>query len=276
MEVLLGGITSILYGVADFLGGEASRKVTAATVVVWSGIFSFPLLLVVASLAGGGASNADYLIGFGAGISGAIGLVMLFTGLARGRAATVAPLSAALGAVVPVVVAVIAGDRPSILAWVGVGVAVPAIALSAWTDDEAGSTRSGLVYGAGAGLGFGGFAAIIGLTDDNSGLWPLVTARGGLVVVLVILAGLGAWKLQAFSAAPRAIILGNSALDVSANITLIFALRAGSFALAAVAASFYPAVTVILAKVVNAESLRGRQVVGIVMTLVAMALIGSY
>jgi drug/metabolite transporter (DMT)-like permease len=273
VEVLLGGITSMLYGVADFLGGEASRKVNAATVVVWSGTFSFPLLLVVAFVVGGEASSADYLIGFGAGISGAVGLVMLFTGLARGRAATVAPLAAALGAMVPVVVAVISGDRPSLLAWVGVAIAVPAIVLSAWTDDEAGPAGSGLVYGAAAGLGFGGFFAIIGLTGPDSGILPLVTARGGLVVVLVALAGAGVWKLQAFSTTPKAIILGNGALDVSANITLIFALRAGSFALGAVAASMYPAVTVILAKLVNAESLRPRQVVGISLTLVALALI---
>lgn len=275
MEVLLGGITSILYGVADFLGGEAARKVNAATVVVWSGLFSFPILLVVVVFTGGEATGADYLIGFAAGLSGAVGLVMLFTGLARGRAATVAPISAALGAVVPVVVAVVAGDRPTLLAWAGVGIAIPAIALSAWTDEGEGKTRSGLAYGAIAGLGFGGFAAIIGLTGDESGLLPLVTARGGLVLVLVVLAWLGAWKLQGFATSPRGLILANSITDVSANITLVYALRVGSFALAAVAASFYPAATVILAKLVNGESLRPRQILGILMTLVALGLIAA-
>jgi drug/metabolite transporter (DMT)-like permease len=230
---------------------------------------------VVVVFTGGDATGADYLIGFAAGISGAVGLVMLFTGLARGRAATVAPISAALGAVVPVVVAVIAGDRPSLLAWVGVGIAIPAIALSAWTDEGEGKNRSGLAFGAIAGLGFGGFAAIIGLTGDDSGILPLVTARGGLVVVLVVLAAFGVWKLQGFAQTPRGLILANSITDVSANVTLIYALRAGSFALAAVAASFYPAATVILAKLVNGESLRARQILGIVMTLVALGLIAT-
>lgn len=275
MEVLLGGITSVLYGVADFLGGEAARRVNAATVVVWSGVLSLPVLLAFAFFTGGDATGIDFLIGFAAGVSGAIGLVMLFTGLARGRAATVAPISAALGAVVPVVVAVVAGDRPSLLAWAGVGIAIPAIALSAWTDEGEGKTRSGLAFGAIAGLGFGGFAAIIGLTGEDSGILPLVTARGGLVVVLVVLAGLGVWKLQGLAKTPGGLILGNSVIDVSANITLIFALRAGSFALAAVAASFYPAATVILAKLVNGESLRARQYLGIVMTLVALGLIAA-
>ncbi len=275
MEILLGGISSVFYGVADFLGGEASRKVNAATVVVWSGIFAYPLLLVAVALTGGTATSGDYLIGFAAGISGAVGLIMLFTGLARGRAATVAPISAALGAVIPVVVAVVTGDRPSVLAWAGVAIAVPAIALSAWTDEGEAKTKSGLAYGAIAGLGFGGFTAIIGLTGDDSGILPLVTARGGLIVVLVVLAVIGVWKLQGFAQTPRGLILANSVTDISANITLLYALRAGSFALAAVAASFYPAATVILAKLVNGESLRGRQILGIVMTLVALGLIAA-
>lgn len=275
MEVILGAITSLLYGVADFLGGEASRKVSAASVVVWSGVLSFPPLVAVALAFGGEATVDDYLIGLAAGAAGATGLVMLFAGLAKGRAATVAPLSAAIGAVVPVVVAVISGDRPSAWAWVGVALAVPAIALSAWTDDETGSVRVGLRYGFVAGLGFGGFAAIIGLTSDDSGLLPLIAARGATVLLVLALSLAGVWALDRFSEAPRAIVVANSVLDVSANMTLIVALRAGSFALAAVAASFYPAVTVILARLVNGESLRKRQMVGIAGTLVALALIAA-
>lgn len=273
MEVLLGSLTSILYGVADFLGGEAARKVSAATVVVWAGFFSFPLLLVVVLLLGGDARTSDYLIGFAAGASGAIGLVMLFAGLAKGRAAVVAPVAAALGAIIPFAVGVLSGDRPSILAWVGVVIAIPAIALSAWTDDDEGSWRVGLLYGSVAGVGFGGFAAIIGFTDPTSELLPLVPARGAVIVVVLALSGLGVWRLQPFSEAPRSIILANGVLDVSANITLLIALRAGSFALAAVAASFYPAVTVILARLVNREYLRKRQMVGIGFTLFALGLI---
>jgi drug/metabolite transporter (DMT)-like permease len=51
-------------------------------------------------------------------------------------------------------------------------------------------------------------------------------------------------------------------------------LRSGELALAAVAASFYPAVTVIMAKLVNGEDLRRRQIFGISLTLAALALIG--
>lgn len=273
MEVLLGGLSSLLYGVADFLGGEGARKASAATVVVWSGIFSFPVLAVAALIVGGEATASDYWLGLAAGMAGGVGLVLLFTGLALGRAAAVAPLAAAVGAVVPVAVAVIIGDRPSFLAWIGVAVAVPAIALSAWSDDDSGSLRTGLTFGAGAGVSFGGFAAIIGLTGDGSGLLPLIPARGALILVVVGLGLAGVWKVGRFGSSPRKIILANGALDVTANVMLLLALRAGSFALGAVAASFYPAVTVLMARTINGEGLRKRQISGILLTLAALTLI---
>ncbi len=274
MDVLLGGVTSILYGVADFLGGEAAKKVTAATVVVWAGILSIPLLILGSLLIGGDPEIRDYAIGVAAGFSGAFGLVMLFAGLASGRAAVVAPLSAALGAMVPVVVSVIAGDRLPASRWVGIAIAIPAIAMSAWVDDDGGSVRKGIFYGSVSGAGFGGYASIIRLTDPESGMYPLVSARSGLILLVAVVSALGIWRVHSFAVAPRSVILANSVLDATANITLLLALRAGSLAKAAVAASFYPAVTVMLAARINGEHLLLRQRFGIVMTLVSLVLIG--
>lgn len=273
MEVLLGGISSLLYGVADFLGGEGARKVSAATVVLWAGTFSLPVLAVVAIFVGGIADQSDYLFGSLAGFSGAVGLTMLFAGLARGRAAVIAPVSAALAAMMPVAAGVIAGERPPLIAWAGVLIAIPAIALSAWGDDTGGSTRAGLVYGAVAGVGFGGFAVLIGFTSDESGLLALIPARGAMILLILFFSLMGVWRVEKLSKSPVGLIASNSVLDLSANVTLLLALRAGSFALAAVAASFYPAVTVLLARVVNGEGLHRRQIAGIFLTLVALSLI---
>ena len=124
MEVLLGGISSFLYGFADFLGGEAAKRALAAAVVLWAGVLSFPLILIAALLVGGEARVSDYVLGAVAGMSGAVGLVSLFAGLGRGQAAAVAPTAAAVAAIVPVVVAVISGERPSLVAWAGVVVVV--------------------------------------------------------------------------------------------------------------------------------------------------------
>ena len=273
MEIVFGGISSLLYGAADFLGGEGARRAPAAAIVFWAGAISFPLILAVALLTGGEASTADYLVGAAAGASGAVGLVFLFAGLGRGRAASVAPVAAALAAVLPVVVAVVEGERPSALAWTGVIVAVPAIVLCASVGEPGGADRSSTVYGVVAGLGFGGFTALIRFTGEESNLLPLVASRASTILIVVILGGLGVWKLVRLGETPRPIVVGNAVLDVAGNVALLLAIRAGSLALAAVAASFYPAVTVIIARVVNSEHLSGRQVVGLGLTLIAMTAI---
>ncbi|MDF2729183.1 MAG: hypothetical protein K0T01_969 [Acidimicrobiia bacterium] len=273
MEVILGGISSLLYGVADFLGGEGAKRAPAAAIVLWAGVISFPMILVVALVVGGDTGPVDLLLGAAAGIAGAVGLVSLFAGLSRGNAAAVAPTAAAVAAVLPVIVAVVGGERPSTLAWVGVAVAVPAIVLSSWVADPGETPRGRFGYGLAAGLGFGGFTSIIGFTDPESNLLPLITSRAATMLAVLALTGLGVWKLVGFGSVPRRVVLGNAVLDVSGNVALLLAVRAGSLALAAVAASFYPAVTVLLARLVNAEHLRSRQVVGLVLTIVAMAAI---
>jgi drug/metabolite transporter (DMT)-like permease len=273
VEVVLGGISSLLYGFADFLGGEGAKRAPAAAIVLWAGVLSFPLILVVALIVGGDADISDYLLGAAAGMAGAVGLVSLFAGLGRGQAAAVAPTAAAVAAVLPVVVAVIEGERPSILAWAGVLVAIPAIVLSAWVADPGESLRGSVGYGLAAGLGFGGFTAIIGLTDDASNLLPLITSRASTMGVVLVLTALGVWRLVGFGESPRFLVAGNAILDVSGNVALLLAVRAGSLALAAVAASFYPAVTVLMARLVNGEHLRARQISGIALTVVAMSAI---
>jgi uncharacterized membrane protein len=273
VEVVLGGISSLLYGVADFLGGEGAKRAPAASVVLWAGVLSFPAILTVAAIVGGDASATDYLLGAAAGAAGAVGLVSLFAGLGRGQAAAVAPTAAAVAAILPVVVAVIGGERPSVLAWVGVVVAIPAIVLSAWVADPGESLKGSVGYGLLAGLGFGGFTATIGFTDPASNLLPLIASRASTMAAVLILTGFGVWKLVGFGSTPRLLVAGNAVLDVSGNVALLLAVRAGSLALAAVAASFYPAVTVLLARLVNGEHLRVRQIAGIVLTVIAMSAI---
>lgn len=273
MGVLLGGLTSILYGAADFLGGEGAKRAPAAAIVLWSGVVSFPLVAVVALLNGGSASAMDFGLGALAGTSGAIGLVILFAGLGRGQAAAVAPAAGAGAAVLPVVVAVLGGERSSALAWLGVAIAIPAIVLSSWVAEAEEVPFGGVWYGVVAGLGFGGWTVIINRADESAELLPLISSRAATMMVVLGLAGLGVWKVVGFTEVPKGIVAGNGFLDVAANATLLLGLHVGALALVAVASSFYPAVTVILARVVNHEHLRRRQILGLGLTVLALTAI---
>ncbi|MCH7582100.1 MAG: DMT family transporter [Acidobacteria bacterium] len=273
MGIFLGGLTSLLYGIGDFLGGEGAKRAPAAAIVLWAGVVSFPLVSAIALINGGSASGTDLALGAAAGTAGALGLVFLFAGLGKGHAAAVAPAAGAFAGMLPVVVAVVTGERPSTLAWLGVGLAIPAIVLSSWVADPGDLPWGGVGFGVIAGVGFGGYAIIIDRTSATSELLPLISARAATIVVVLVVALLGMWKVTGFGQMPRGIVLGNGFLDVAGNITLLAGLRVGSLALVAVSSSLYPVVTVVMARVVNREHLRGRQVVGIVMTLVALAAI---
>ena len=273
MGIFLGGLTSLLYGIGDFLGGEGANRAPAAAIVLWAGVVSFPLVSAIALINGGSASGTDLALGAAAGTAGALGLVFLFAGLGKGHAAAVAPAAGAFAGMLPVVVAVVTGERPSTLAWLGVGLAIPAIVLSSWVADPGDLPWGGSGFGVIAGIGFGGYAIIIDRTSATSELLPLISARAATIVVVLVVALLGMWKVTGFGQMPRGIVLGNGFLDVAGNITLLAGLRVGSLALVAVSSSLYPVVTVVMARVVNREHLRGRQVVGIVMTLVALAAI---
>lgn len=231
------------------------------------------MVSAIALINGGSASGTDFVLGAAAGTAGALGLVFLFAGLGKGHAAAVAPAAGAVAGILPVVVAVATGERPSTLAWLGVGLAIPAIVLSSWVADPSDLPWGGVGFGVIAGLGFGGYAVIIDRTSATSELLPLISARAATMAVVLVVALLGMWKVTGFGQVPGGIVLGNGFLDVAGNITLLAGLRVGSLALVAVSSSLYPVVTVVMARVVNHEHLRDRQIVGIGLTLVALGAI---
>jgi drug/metabolite transporter (DMT)-like permease len=271
--VLLGSLTSLLFGAADFLGGEGAKRAPAAAIVLWSGVVSFPLVTIVALVNGGTAAPTDYGIGALAGASSAVGLVILFAGLGKGHAAAVAPSAGAVTATLPVLAAVLTGERPSALAWMGVAVAIPAIVLSAWVAEAGDVPFGGLWYGVFAGLGFGGWTVIMNQADESAELLPLITSRAATMVVVPTLAFLGIWRVVGWRDVPKGIVAANGLLEVSANATLLLALHVGSLALVGVSSSFNPVVTVALARLINREELRRRQLLGLALTLVALTAI---
>ena len=271
MGVLLGGLSSAFYGIADFLGGEGAERVSSPTVVLWASLLAFPLITATAFVVGGDPTPRDLWLGALGGSFGVFGLVTLFMGLGRGQAAAVAPASAISGGLFPVLVALFQGETLVASTWVGVVLAVPAIILCSWVADRGEVPLGGVWYGLAAGLGFGAYTVVLDLVSEDAGLFPLIPSRGATIMVVGLLSGIGLWRVTGFASLPHRIVLGNGLLDYAGNVTLLLALQAGALAPVAVAASFYPVVTVMMARVVNGEHLRGRQVVGLSLTLFALA-----
>jgi drug/metabolite transporter (DMT)-like permease len=170
-----------------------------------------------------------------------------------------------------------AGERPGVLALVGVAVALLAIALVSASagapDPGTGVVRgSGLPQAVLAGAGFGAFFICLEAAGASAGLWPLVGARVSSLSLAGLLLIVTGSPLRPAAGTARALAAAG-ALDVSANVLYLLAARRGLLSLVAVLTSMYPASTVVLARMVLRERLTPARVAGLGTALVGVALI---
>jgi len=125
-----------------------------------------------------------------------------------------------------------------------------------------------------AGVAIGAFYVCIHQASAAAGLWPLVAAR--TVSLSVLVATTRVRRLPLRVPAAVAVTAGAAgALDIVANACYVMAVHQGLLSVVATLASLYPAVTVLLARVVLKERLRGVQVVGIAIAVGGVALIAA-
>lgn len=282
MAVLLALMSAVGFGVSDFSGGLAARRVSPVAVVLVSNSLSLVLaVLVVVALPGSSLRGADLAWGAAAGAVGLAGVVLLYRGLALGPMAVVAPLTAVLSAIVPVVVGTALGERPGALAVAGVALALPAVVLIS----RQGRTSEGhrprlsnpaLIAALSAGVSFGGFYVLLAQTGPDGGAWPLLTQRAASVLLLLplvaVLWGRGVVRTATMRGAWSLALLAG-ATDFGANLAYISATHRGLLALVAVVSSLYPGATVLLARTVLHERLARTQVAGLGLAAVAVTLI---
>src|SRR5947207_9459045 len=129
IELLALG-SAVLYGSADFFGGLTARRANTIATVLWSQFAGLVLLLLALPfLPAATVCSRDWIWGFSAGFSGGIGVALLYRALAVGAMAVVAPTTAVIAAMIPVVFAFIIGERLPPLTLAGVALALVAIAL---------------------------------------------------------------------------------------------------------------------------------------------------
>lgn len=275
MPVLLALGSALVYGVGDYFGGRASRHQASVVVAVLGQMVS--LLFVVAAVVAMGTpvpSAATWGWSAFGGVVGALGIAGLYHGFAHGEISVVAPTSAVVGAAVPVVVGLALGERPSVLALVGIVIAVTAVALvSGAVGTHQHNTPPRIVaLAVGVGACFGLLFVALDRTDSESGMWPLVIARLASVPMLLGLAGLTrARPVRHRPSLQLAVVAGT--FDMSANVLYLLAVRGGMLAIVAVVASLYPASTVALAFTIDKERLTRWQAVGLAAAALALVLV---
>jgi drug/metabolite transporter (DMT)-like permease len=273
--VALSLCSAAAYGLSDFLGGLFARRANVWAVAAASqGTAAIMTALLVVLDPRGPAADA-LAWGIVGGVGSGAGNVLIYRGLAQGRMAVVAPISAIAAAALPVLVGFATGERPALIAGIGVVLALPAI----WLVSGGGAglrqaNRDDAVAGLLAGLGFGVQFSALGQVPQDAGLTPLAVSQ--VVSVASIVIGAAAISERWFPQ-DRFGRLGAVAGILAGIATICFqlAVQSGMLTIAGVLASLYPAITVLLAALVLREPVQRTQGIGLGLGLAAVALIAA-
>jgi drug/metabolite transporter (DMT)-like permease len=275
MPLLLAGLASIVFGVADFVGGFVTRRAPAITVVWGSQLLSLGAVVALAPFFSDGiAAGSSLGWGAAAGAAGAFGLVIFYHALATTRVAVVASVAAVVGTAAPVLFGVVIGERPAPVAWAGMALAIPALLLLPSGERDSGRADRAVWLGIITGVCFALFGIMISRTGSESGLWPLAWARMASVVLLTVTALATGRPLLAPRPTWR-FVAAAGLFDMAGNVLFLLAVRRELLSLVAVIMSLYPVSTIALARLVFGERVARRQIAGLGVAALAVALIAA-
>jgi drug/metabolite transporter (DMT)-like permease len=278
LTVVLAIGAAIGYGSADFAAGVASRAASIIRVTLLAEAVSVAVMLAAVALTGARAPHWPALAwGAVSGLGGVLGALALYAGFRHAAFSVAAPLSAVGAAGFSVLAGLLLGERPSVLALIGIALALPAIAGVSASDrrpDGPGRGHAGVWYGLAAGAGFAVLFIALNQAGAGSGLWPAASAQmAALAGVSGAAVATGNLGLPGARASRLAAVTG--VVGAPGTILYFFATHAGFLAVAAVLASLYPAVTILLARVLLGERLTALRLTGLSLAAVSVALIAA-
>ncbi|MGY0022402.1 EamA family transporter [Streptomyces sp. cg35] len=287
MTALFALATSLLWGLADFGGGLLTRRLPALTVVVVSQCLAVTVLGAIVAATGAWSEAGPQLwFAVGAGLVGPVAMLAFYKALALGPMGVVSPLGS-LGVAVPVGVGLVLGERPGLLQFAGILVAVAGVVLAGGPQLKGAPVqRQAVLLTLLAAFGFGAVMSLIAEASTTlTGLFLAlfvqrvtnVVAGGAALLVSAkrggrVLPREGGAQLVVRSLPALAFV---GLADVAANGTYSLAAQHGPVTVAAVLASLYPVVTALAARGVLSERLRGVQAAGAGLALVGTVLLAT-
>lgn len=279
MASLLALISSAMWGTADFFAGRLSKKFHPFAVLGMSQIFGLATGIIIVLISGdwhGQVLGVDgYLVsGALAGLFGYLGLACLYEGLSTGRMGVVSPISS-MSAVIPLVYALVTGDKLSTLASIGIVVALVGVFCASGPELSNGLPIKPLFLALGAAAGFGLALTFIAIGSQASALLTMVSMRAATFFVTISIA----FRFKTtggFSKKDMPILIFIGAADFIANLLLGVATTKGLVSVAMVFGSLYPIATALLAFKFLNERLHKVQYVGIVLAVTGVSLISAF
>jgi drug/metabolite transporter (DMT)-like permease len=310
LAVLLALAAAAGYGGSDYAAGLAARRASVVRVTVLVEVTSAALLLcVVPFISSQAPSLASVLWGIAAGASGVAGAMALYLGFRHAAFSVASSVSAVGSAAFSVLAGVVLGEKPGALSLAGIALALPAIvAVSAPASRQPpevalprqhgqvpvtkeqglappGGSRGvappgqhrhavGVGLGLAAGAGFGMF--FIGLNEAGSvtDLWPIVISQvAAMVTVTCVAASTRDLHLPPRGARRLSVMTG--AIGATGTTMFFLSTHHGLLAVTAVITALYPAMTILLARVLSGERLTALRIIGLSLAAASVALIAA-
>jgi drug/metabolite transporter (DMT)-like permease len=272
VPVALSLVAVCAWGSSDFVGGVASRRVNAF-------LFTAMAHACAVAVMGGAAvlwhapfpARHALVWAVAAGAVGGISLAVFYRALSFGQMGLTTPVAAVLGAAIPTIFEIATEGSPGVVPLVGFVCAGCGVWLISREEDGHGRP-AGLGLAVLAGIGFAGFYLFIHQAGKESAAWLATISR--LMSLIVTAAAV------LFSGAVRRVDRGTLALaglagtlDVTGTAVFIRASQMGRLDAAVVLSSLYPAITVLLARLILKEHFTRWKTVGMLTALAAVPLI---
>ena len=276
MSVALALLTSLCYGVSNFVGPRISQDLPLFSVLIAGQIVALVCSGIIGLVGGGFLSAAGAGAALAAGLGNGLGLYAFYRAAATGPLSIVAPIGA-LGAAVPVIAGAVGGEDLGALRGAGIAMAIAGVALASRRPGGAPIAEPGarpVAWAALAALGFGTFLTCLAPAAASDPIWAVCVSRMSLVAILVAVAlgGSSALRVPA-RALPRVAVPG--VLLFAGTLAYSAATTLGDLSVVSVLASCNPVVTVGLAFLLLRERLSPGQGVGVVLALAGVILVSA-
>ncbi|HEY6765070.1 MAG TPA: DMT family transporter [Candidatus Sulfotelmatobacter sp.] len=261
------------WGASDFLGGYEVRRANAfvfTTVVNVGGLLLVGMATAVSRAPFPAAASMEWALA--GGVSGGAALGIFYRALSSGRMGLTAPVAAVLSAAIPALFAVFTQGSPGKIAISGFALAAAGLWLI--TRSEDGASPQGLGLAVVAGLGFAGFYLCIHQAGEGAAFWvATITRIGGLAITAAIVIAQKSFRQITAAGVRWGVLTGG--LDSLGTVLFVRASQTGRLDEAVVLSSLYPAVTVLLARLILKERFTRWRFVGLMAALAAVPMIAA-
>ena len=272
--VLLALGASATWGLADFFGPLKGRTLGPLRVLVYAQLGSLTTIALIVAARGEGPAHPAAFVAVPAAVSGTLALYAYYRGMQVGAMSVVAPISG-VSAVIPVIVGLASGDRPSTVTCAGIAAALVGVYLASREPHREGARlAAGVGLALLAALGFGGYFPLMHTAGHADFWWASLLFRMTSTSVI-----LGAALIRrpplAISRIDLPVVILVGIGDMTGNVLFAAASAHGLVSVTSVLASLYPVVTIVLAWTVLGERVAPSQQMGIGLTLAGVALISA-